>query len=100
LTFGILQILGESPFTERNVTFGWIYISISMTVAAFIGMHIGLGLNHLISSYNQHQPTRIQMEEIGSKFESPNEIDLSDPNDRNDLKDKRVRFDFNNVVII
>lgn len=48
LTFGILQLTGAHPFTEKNVTIGWVYISISLTVASFLGMYIGFGLIYLI----------------------------------------------------
>lgn len=114
LTFGILQIVGAHPFTEKNVTFGWIYISISMTVAAFCGMYIGFGLiyiyDQIFGTYNE--PARIQMEEIGQVSGDHQEMDLSDrPEHRtehrpeyrtelSDKKDKRVKFDFNHVLII
>lgn len=48
LTFGILQLTGAHPFTKKNVTIGWVYISISLTVASFLGMYIGFGLIYLI----------------------------------------------------
>lgn len=118
LTFGILQIVGAHPFTEKNVTFGWIYISISMTVAAFCGMYIGFGLiyiyDQIFGTYNE--PARIQMEEIGQVSGDHQEMDLSDRPERtedrpkwtelsdgtdpSDKKDKRVKFDFNHVLII
>ena len=106
LTFGILQIVGAHPFTEKNVTFGWIYISISMTVAAFFGMYIGFGLIYLYDQFcgTSKEPARIQMEEIG-QTSSDHEIDLSDRQEwtgqeGSDSSDKKVRFNFNHVLII
>ena len=130
LTFGILQLVGAPPFTERNVTIGWVYISISMTVAAFLGMYIGFGLVYLFDKMFGSSDV-IQMEELGRRNDivggwNINERDISDAtsdahdyahdydthedahdNTREDAKEgdislqkkKKVKFDFNHVLI-
>jgi hypothetical protein len=94
LIFGILQLIGAPPFTERNVTFGWIYISISVTVAAFLGMYLGLGLIYLLEHVFYSYEPKIQVLDI-----------KMDPNEGAGVEDqqkqvKKVRFDFNDVTIV
>lgn len=108
LTFGILQITGAHPFTEKNVTLGWVYISISMTVAAFFGMYIGFGLIYLfdqifgtkdpiIESSSRRNSVELYERDLSERYEVDDGYEVDEERQQ---PNKKVKFDFNHVVII
>jgi len=87
LVLGILQFLGAPPFVNPDYTYGWIYISLAVTLVGFFSMYMTLFTMYLFDAiFTSPKPTlntdtnsyTIDMQEIDLKEIDLKEIDLKE----------------------